>query len=206
MENDQIEVALSDVLKQIKKSIRIPIGISNRHIHLSECDFRQLFPGESVEILKELRQPGFFAAKQTVTICGPKGKLERVRLLLPFRGQTQVELSQTDARQLGIEPPICLSGQLESAVEVTIQSNDTVIIRKAAIIAKRHLHLNPTDAVLLGFKAGDSATVVIDNKERRTIYDDVVIRPSEGAVLELHIDTDEANAANCNMSSIARFI
>lgn len=206
MANSDVQTELSHVISAIRHHVEIPIGISNRHIHLSQKDFDLLFPDEDVEILKELYQPGFYAAKQTVTICGPKGQLERVRLLVPLRNQTQVELSKTDARTLGMTAPIRLSGELSEATEVTICSPKSSITRNAAIIAKRHIHMNFTDAVLLGFQTGDVAKVEIKTDGRTTVYDDVIIRPSKGAKLEMHLDTDEANAANCSMNTTARFI
>ncbi|MGT2846829.1 phosphate propanoyltransferase [Streptococcus massiliensis] len=190
----------------LRDYVQIPIGISNRHIHLSKEDFELLFPGQEVNIMKELTQPGFYAAHQTVTIVGSKGELHKVRLLTPLRKQTQVELSATDARTIGVRAPIRLSGQLADATDIIIKSDFATITRPAAIIAKRHIHMNPTDAKLLGLALGDKVSVVIDTPERRTIYDDVIIRPSEGAVFEMHIDTDEANAANCGKESVAYFL
>ena len=205
MAGKDLEKELREVLTHLRDYVSIPIGISNRHIHLSEEDFQLLFPGQEVEILKELTQPGFYAAQQTVTLVGSRGRLEKVRLLTPLRKQTQVELSATDARTIGLAAPIRLSGQLADAIEIEIRSAAASIKRPAAIIAKRHIHMNPRDAQLLDLSAGDQVKIVIDTPERRTIYDDVIIRPSEGAVLELHIDTDEANAANCGSDTVARF-
>lgn len=194
------------ILSQLKAHVTIPIGISNRHIHLSQEDFDQLFPNQELTIFKELKQPGFYAANQKVTIIGPKGELHNVRLLGPLRPQTQVELSQTDARSIGVKAPIRLSGDLSGAAEITISTKDVSIVRSAAIVAKRHIHMNPTDAALLGFQSGDVTAVKIMSKDRTTIYEDVEIRPAQGSVLEMHLDTDEANASGCGADTVAYFI
>ena len=206
MDEKKIIESVSKVISNLKQYVEVPVGVSNRHIHLSKEDFDILFPNQEVEIFKELSQPGFYAATQTVTIIGNRGELQKVRLLVPLREKTQVELSKTDARIIGIDAPIRLSGQLDDATEITIKSDATSIVRPAAIIAKRHIHMNPTDAILLGFKSGDKVSVLLEGDNRRTIYDDVIIRSSEGSVLEMHIDTDEANAANCGKEAKARFL
>ncbi|MGO3733346.1 MAG: phosphate propanoyltransferase [Vagococcus sp.] len=185
---------------------KIPIGISNRHIHLSYDDFKQLFPNEEVKIKSELRQPGFYACEQTVTIAGPKGELERVRLLGPLRNQTQVELSLTDARKIGVKVPIRMSGILEDSTVVTISSDHGSIERQSAIAAKRHIHMNPADAAELSVKDLDVVDVLIDTDGRSTLYHDVDIRVSDKTILEMHIDTDEANAANVSPNDTAIII
>lgn len=174
----------------------IPVGISNRHIHLCAADFQQLFPNETLEPLKMLKQPGEFAAKQTVTIIGEKGHQEKVRILGPLRKKTQVEISKTDARILGIDAPIKLSGQLENAGLVTLKSKATSLELPVAIVAKRHIHMNSQDLKRFNVQANDNVTVKVKTPERTTIFEDVVIRFGENFVLEMHIDTDEANAAN----------
>lgn len=194
------------ILSHLKEYIKIPIGVSNRHIHLSQEDYDLLFPNEEIVILKELTQPGFYAAKQVVTVEGPRGKISNVRLLGPLRSKTQVELSKTDSRMLGINPPVRLSGDLDDAVEITVSTTHGSIKRNAAILAKRHIHMSERDAEVLGFKKGDSVQVLIETNDRKTIFDDVEIRPQKGTVLELHLDTDEANACDVQKDTVARFI
>lgn len=173
----------------------IPIGISNRHIHLSEKDFKILFPNSEITVHKWLYQPGFFAAEQTVTLKGPKSSIENVRVLGPLRKESQVEVSLTDARTLGINVPIAMSGDLKNASDITVQTKDSEIEVKGAIAAKRHIHMNALEAKELGVVNHESVKVSLGSNDRRTIYDDVIIRVSDEVILEMHLDTDEANAA-----------
>lgn len=206
MSNSVAVDKITEVLDFLKANVQIPIGVSNRHIHLSQEDYQTLFPNEKVEILKDLTQPGFFAAKQFVTIAGPRGEIGKVRLLGPLRNATQVEISKTDSRALGIDAPIRVSGDLKDACEIIIRSPHAEIKRRAAIVAKRHIHMNLHDALLLGFKSGDVVKVKVQTGNRTTIFDDVEIRPADKTVLELHVDTDEANAANVDNNTRAMFV
>lgn len=179
----------------------IPIGISNRHIHLSEADYQTLFPNTEVSVRNWLKQPGVFAADQLVTLVGPKGQIERVRLLAPFRKETQVEVSLTDARALGINVPIAMSGDLSKASDITVKTEEGEIVVKGAIAAKRHIHMNPEEATSLNVVDHEEVQVSLGSDDRRTIYDDVIVRVSLDFVLEMHIDTDEANAAGITPQS-----
>ncbi|MDT2815432.1 phosphate propanoyltransferase [Vagococcus carniphilus] len=198
---NEIKKIVSDLMKEMRDEI--PVGVSNRHIHLSQEDFELLFPGETLEPLKMLKQPGEFAAKQTLTLIGKKGKQEKVRILGPLRKRTQVEISKTDARVLGIDAPIRLSGNLVDAGMVTLKSVNNEVSLRAAIVAKRHIHMNPNDLERFNLKEDDVLTVKLKTPERETIYKDVSIRLGEKFILEMHIDTDEANAANVTNSTKA---
>lgn len=202
-------VRLKDLVRQVVKemnSSEVPIGISNRHIHLKQEDYDTLFPNEPVKKKKDLKQPGEFAAEQTVTISGPKGEIPNVRLLAPLRSISQVEISKTDARKLGIDAPISLSGDLSKAEEVILKTTDGSIKIKGCIIAKRHIHMTNKEAIALNLKKGDIVKVEVNTPERKTIFDDVVVRPNEKFILEMHIDTDEANAANISSGTIGHII
>ncbi|MFY8329632.1 phosphate propanoyltransferase [Vagococcus carniphilus] len=201
---NEIKKIVSDLMKEMRNEI--PVGVSNRHIHLSQEDFELLFPGETLEPLKMLKQPGEFAAKQTLTLIGKKGKQEKVRILGPLRKRTQVEISKTDARVLGIDAPIRLSGNLVDAGMVTLKSDNNEVSLRAAIVAKRHIHMNPNDLERFNLKEDDVLTVKLKTPERETIYKDVSIRLGEKFILEMHIDTDEANAANVTNSTKALLI
>lgn len=201
---NEIKKIVSDLMKEMRDEI--PVGVSNRHIHLSQEDFELLFPGETLEPLKMLKQPGEFAAKQTLTLIGKKGKQEKVRILGPLRKRTQVEISKTDARVLGIDAPIRLSGNLVDAGMVTLKSDNNEVNLRAAIVAKRHIHMNPNDLERFNLKEADVLTVKLKTPERETIYKDVSIRLGEKFILEMHIDTDEANAANVTNSTKALLI
>lgn len=194
------------VLEMDENDNEIPIGISNRHIHLSQEDYNILFPNQEIEKKKALYQPGEFASEQTVTISGLKGKIAKVRLLVPLRKATQVEISKTDARKLGIDAQISMSGDLTNAKEITIETPDGSIIRKCCIVAKRHIHMSTNDTEKFGVKQGDIVKVEIETSQRKTIYDDVVVRPHPNFLLEMHLDTDEANAANVSPHTKARIV
>lgn len=196
---------VSNVINEIQLA-SIPIGISNRHIHLSEADFQRLFPGEELRPMKALKQPGEFAAEQTVTIVGSKGEQSRVRILGPFRKNSQVEISMTDTRTLGIPAPVRLSGNLADAAEVTVKNGENQITFKGCIVAKRHIHMSFKDMERFRIQAGDVVKVRIQSDGRSTVFEDVEIRPGETFILEMHVDTDEANAANIKPDTVASLV
>jgi len=180
-----------------KKEFPIIAGVSNRHVHLSREDLDLLFgKGYALTPTKDLGQPGQFACKEMVTIVGPKGSIENVRILGPERKDTQIEISLTDAFKLGIMPPVRDSGDIEGTPGITIIGpNGKLEKEKGVIIAKRHVHMRPSDAEKFGVKDKDIVKVIVEKGDRRLIFDDVLIRVSEKFALEFHVDTDEANAA-----------
>jgi len=180
-----------------KKEFPIIAGVSNRHVHLSREDLDLLFGnGYALTPTKDLGQPGQFACKEMVTIVGPKGSIENVRILGPERKDTQIEISLTDAFKLGVMPPVRDSGDIEGTPGITIIGpNGKLEKEKGVIIAKRHVHMRPSDAEKFGVKDKDIVKVIVENGDRRLIFDDVLIRVSEKYALEFHVDTDEANAA-----------
>ncbi|MED0674435.1 phosphate propanoyltransferase [Aneurinibacillus thermoaerophilus] len=174
----------------------IPVGISARHVHLSLDHIDILFgKGYQLRIHKELSQPGQFAAKESVMIAGPKGTIDKVRILGPARCTTQVEVSLTDAHRLGISPPIRDSGDLAGSSPITIIGpKGSIYLKEGAIIASRHIHMSEEDA--RQFQVHDREKVhVVSQTKRGVIFSDVKIRVSADYRLEFHIDTDEANAA-----------
>lgn len=176
---------------------KVKVGISNRHVHLSKGDVEKLF-GEGYQLtnIKDLSQPGQFAADETVTLVGPKGVLHRVRVLGPTRADTQVEISRTDAFALGVKPPVRDSGQHEgSAGQVTVVGpQGAITLSKGVILAKRHVHMTPADATR--FEVKDKDTVKIRcGGDRGLVFDQVLARVGENFALDCHLDTDEANAA-----------
>jgi len=178
---------------------KVPVGISNRHIHLSQEHLEALFgPGYQLTVRKDLSQTGQFAAEETLTIEGPKSALKNVRSLGPVRKETQVEVSRTDAFALGLQPPVRDSGYLaESPGIKLIGPKGTVELDKGVIIAQRHIHMNSADAEAFGVKDKDIVSVRVGG-ERGLVFDNVLIRVRDDFVLEMHIDTDEANAAMLN--------
>jgi len=196
MDNDQITLLTGQVIAQMRQR-NIPVGISNRHVHLSAKDYQRLFPGQPLTVKKALGQPGQFAAEQTVTLKGPKGRLENVRILGPLRGQSQVEISRTDARLLGVTAPLRLSGDLAGSAGIALVSDTgEITLAEGMIIARRHIHMSRLDAAIFGVKQGEIVNVEIKGTERTLIFGDVCIRVGDDMRLELHIDTDEANAAD----------
>lgn len=182
------------------ENFRIPIGVSNRHVHVSRADLDRLYGKDYALTHKsELGQPGQFAANETVTLQGPKGTFEHVRILGPVRSQSQVEISKTDSFRLGVKAPIALSGHLQGTPGITlIGPRGTVDLPCGVIIAKRHIHMTPAQAAARHLKDGQIVDVETFG-ERRGILGEVIIRVSDTAGLEMHIDVDEANA--CSLSN-----
>lgn len=176
--------------------MQIPIGVSNRHIHLKKEHVAQLF-GENYElkVKKELSQPGEFAAEETVTIKTEKSEIAKVRILGPIRSVTQLEISKTDAFHLGINPPIRPSGKIEGTPGIKIIGpNGEITVEEGVIIAERHIHMTPTDAKTYEVEDGQYVRVKVEG-ERALEFHKVLIRVKDTYALDMHIDTDEANAA-----------
>lgn len=174
----------------------IPVGISNRHVHLAQQDVEALFgKGYTLTPLKPLRQPRQFAAEECVTIVGPKGSLKNVRVLGPTRPVTQLEVSRADCFTLGISAPVRESGQLEKAGDaLLVGPKGHVDLHSQVICAWRHIHMSPQDARRLNVVNGQKVSVRSAG-ERQLTFDEVVVRVREDFALEFHIDTEEANAA-----------
>lgn len=174
----------------------IPVGISNRHIHLSKEHLAILF-GEEYELTerKPLSQPGQYAAEETVTIVGPKTEISKVRILGPIRKATQIEVSRTDSFKLGITPPVRDSGDIEGSPGLKVVGpKGEVELDKGVIIASRHIHFHTSDAERFGVKDGDKVKVKTTG-ERAMIFENVLCRVADNYALDFHIDTDEGNAA-----------
>lgn len=185
----------------------IPLGISNRHLHLSQNDLETLF-GEGYRLtpIKELSQPGQFACKETLTIAGPKGSIEKVRVLGPVRSKTQVELLEGDRFKLGVKAPPRLSGDLEGTPGVTlIGPKGSVQLKEGAIVAQRHIHMTPDDAQRFGVIDGQIVSIQFPGP-RGGIYNNVIVRATDASALECHLDTEEANAMNLNSLSLVKII
>lgn len=172
--------------------MKIKVGISNRHIHLTKEDFTLLFGNIKLDKRNDLSQEGEFASNLTAIVEGPKSTISKVRILGPLRDYTQVELSKTDCYTLGIDCPIRESGDLSSATEITIRNGDNFIIRKAAIIPERHIHINPREQEKYHLY-NKTYGVKIDT-EKGGIINNVYLKIDDSYNLELHLDTDDANA------------
>lgn len=186
----------------------VPVGVSNRHIHLTREHLDILF-GKGYELtpLKDLSQPGQYACKELLTIVGPSLRpIENVRVLGPLRKQSQVEISRTDSFVLKVKPPVRESGKLDGSAGITIIGPKGVIsLAEGCIIANRHIHMSVEEGAAFGLKDGDYVTVEADG-ERRTRFYDVQVRVNEAFRLEMHIDTDDANAAGIGNGAKVRIV
>ena len=203
-----MEITTQDIAAIVKKVIsevettntqgnEIPVGISNRHIHLNKEDLETLF-GKGYELtpIKELSQPGQYACKETLTLVGPSMRsIENVRVLGPLRKQSQVEISMTDSFVLKVKPPVRESGKTEGSAPVIIVGPKGIVnLKEGCIIANRHIHMSPSDAAHFGVKDGDYIDVDAISGTRKTRWFDVQIRVNDAFRLEMHVDTDDANA------------
>ena len=186
----------------------VPVGVSNRHIHLTREHLDILF-GKGYELtpLKDLSQPGQYACKELLTIVGPSLRpIENVRVLGPLRKQSQVEISRTDSFVLKVKPPVRESGKLDGSAGITfIGPKGVVSLAEGCIIANRHIHMSVEEGAAFGLKDGDYVTVEADG-ERRTRFYDVQVRVNEAFRLEMHIDTDDANAAGIGNGAKVRIV
>lgn len=202
-----MEINVSAVAEAVLKALQaddtasssdgIPVGISNRHIHLSREHINILF-GEGYELtpMKDLSQPGQYACKEQLTIVGPSLRpIEKVRVLGPERPASQVEISRTDSYVLKVKPPVRESGKTAGSAPVTIIGPKGIVeLKEGCIIANRHIHMSLEDGKRFGVNDNEYVTVDV-NSERRTRFYDVQVRVSDKFSLEMHLDTDDANAA-----------
>jgi putative phosphotransacetylase len=192
---EQVKAALAKLAMDDVAVKGIPVGISNRHIHLSASDCEKLFGWDhGLTRKKDLKQTGEFAAAETVTLVGPKGVIQGVRVLGPLRQITQLEISRTDGFSLGISPPVRDSGDIaKSASLVVVGPSGTITLTEGVICAARHIHMNHEDAKRFDVSDGDRIMVETDGL-RGCILKNVLVRVHPSFRLEFHIDTDEANA------------
>ncbi len=196
--------AMDSAATPVPQDLPIPIGISNRHIHLTREHLDILF-GEGYELtpIKDLSQPGQYACKEQLTLVGPSMRpIEGVRVLGPLRKQSQVEISVTDSYVLKVKPPVRESGDLAGSAPITIIGPKGIVtLKEGCIIANRHIHMSPEDAAKFGVRDGDYINVNAFSGTKKTTWYDVQIRVSEKFRLEMHVDTDDANAAGLKNGS-----
>jgi propanediol utilization protein len=180
----------------------IPVGVSNRHIHISQEDLDTLYgKGYQLTKTKDLGQPGQYACAEYVIVAGPRSAIEKVRILGPVRKETQVELLASDCRKIGIPMVVRQSGDLAGAPGVTIVGPKGSVYREeSAVVALRHIHMTPADAEHYGVKDGQVVKIKFGG-QRGGIYDKVICRVSPSAALECHLDVEEANAMGVDGSS-----
>ncbi len=202
MEQQTVEMITQLVLQTINKmdekkgGYQVPVGVSARHIHLTQGHVEALF-GEGYRLTKKKDlMGGQYACNETVTVVGLKLRaIENVRVLGPVRKASQLEISATDAMKLGVAAPIRESGNVAGSAPVAVVGPKGVIyLQEGCIVAMRHIHMSPADAAAAGVGDGDIVSVKAEN-ERGTVFNQVKIRVNESFTLEMHIDTDEANAS-----------
>ncbi|MCR5272656.1 MAG: phosphate propanoyltransferase [Lachnospiraceae bacterium] len=195
-QDELVRIVMEAVMKELNMNDRtVPVGISVRHIHLTREHVDRLFGyGYKLTPKKALSQPGQFACEETLEIVGPKGSIKKVRILGPERKMSQVELSKTDARTVGLNPPVRSSGDIKDTPGIKlIGPKGSINLNEGVIIADRHIHMTPQDAMRFGVTDKDRVSVRIDGV-KPGIMEDVVIRVSDKYKLDFHVDTDDGNA------------
>lgn len=195
-------------IAQSPLSRRVPIAVSARHAHLSQATIDRLFgPNHSLKMRSWLSQTGQFAAEETIALIGPHGRIDHVRLMGPPRAQDQIEISRSDELTLGIDAPLRLSGDLSRTPVIELEGpSGATTATRGVIRALRHIHMSPCDAEHLGVGHGDVVRVSIDSEGRDLIFGDVAVRVDPDFRLELHLDTDEANAAGVTNGDCAQIL
>ena len=186
----------------------IPIGVSNRHIHLSKSDLETLFGvGYELTPIKDLSQPGQYACKEVLTIIGPSMRpIENVRVLGPVRKASQVEISMTDSYVLKVKPPVRESGNIKDSAPIRIVGPKGVVeLNEGCIIANRHIHMSPDEAKVFNLRDGDYVDIDVNGK-RKTRWFDVQVRVDKDFRLEMHVDTDDANSAGIGNGFIVNVV
>ncbi|WP_294561146.1 phosphate propanoyltransferase [uncultured Traorella sp.] len=186
---------------------KVLVEVSARHAHLSDADLETLFgKGYQLTPKKDLSQPGQFACEEKVTIKGARGEL-KLSVLGPTRKATQIELSLTDARTVGVKALIRESGDIAGTNGIIVAGPcGEIEIKEGVIAAKRHIHMTPKDAEYYGVSNGQIVSVKIETEDRTTTFGDTVIRVSDSYALAMHIDTDEANAAGVSGTAMGEII
>lgn len=185
---------------------QIVVGVSNRHVHLSQADLATLFGLDALTLHRHVRQPGEFAAEQVVAVHGPRTTFGRVRVMGPCRAKSQVELSRTDCVALGVDAPVTQSGHLSTAGPIDIEGpRGSIHLEHGAIVAARHIHLGPSHAQAWGL-ADQELVKVQFGGQRGGVLDNVVIRVKPEWVPEIHLDTDEANALGVRHGDLGKMI
>jgi len=190
------ETLSREMLSEVGSEVTIPIAVSARHVHLTRDAVEVLFgKGHKLTPYKWISQPGQFATEERVTLVGPRSQIERVRLIGPERSKCQVEISRTDEFRLGLDAPVRNSGDVANSPGIRLEGPaGSLTLAEGVICARRHIHMTPEDAANLGVADRDVVEVAVDTEGRDLVFGDVLVRVKSSYVLEMHIDTDEANA------------
>jgi putative phosphotransacetylase len=192
----QVQLSVSESVFRKEGKLFVPVAASARHVHLCHDHVEKLFgPGYTLKKIRDLVQPGQYACQEQVTIVGPKGQIEKVRVLGPERKDTQIEVALTDSFKLGIKVPIRMSGKITGTPGCKLVGPyGSVEVPEGVIVAARHLHISKAQAALYGLRDGQSVSLR-SGGERSVIFENVIVRAGDGHDLEVHLDTDESNAA-----------
>jgi putative phosphotransacetylase len=184
---------------------KIPVGISARHLHVSQEDLETLFgKGYQLHPFKDLGQPGQYACEERVDLVTDKGSFKGVRILGPVRPKTQVELALTDAMKLGLKIPVRDSGDHRDSPGLTLVGPQGQVKLAAGVIAAcRHIHMTPADAAQFGVKDKQFVSVKLGDADRSLVFDKVLVRVHDNFALEMHVDTDEGNACGAKTGDFA---
>ncbi len=206
-DTDTIAKAVKSVIENIKSEGQIKIGVSQRHVHLSQEDLETLFGKGYKLTIKKYLMGREYASNEVVTLVGPSLKaIENVRVLGPVRNKTQVEISRTDTFVLKVSPPVRPSGKVEGSEKlVLVGPKGSVYLKEGVIIANRHIHLTPEYAEANGIKDNDYVDVEVEGIKPTRFYD-VQVRVRDDFNVEMHIDTDDANSAGLKNGSIVKII
>ena len=201
MENRQIQAAVEEVLGRLF----VPLEASGRHVHVTKEQAKTLF-GHGLSFQRELSQPGQFLAKERVTIRGPKGEFQNVAVLGPERKEGQVEISLTDGRVLGVNPPVRPSGKVAGSPGITILGPEGAVeLSQGVICAQRHIHMTPEDAIRWGVTDGQIVKLKCFT-DRPTVFEELLVRVSPQFATYVHLDYDEANACGFQNGDLGRLI
>ncbi len=209
MDLENIIQVITNIVKEeiFLMDYKVPVGISARHVHLSQEAIDALFgKGYELTVFKPIKQPNQYASNEFVDLIGPKGEISRVRILGPARKDVQVEISTSDARKLGVKPVVRGSGDIANTPPLKLRGiNGEYDINEGVIVAERHIHMTPENASVVGLTDGDKVSVEIES-EKGGILNNVIVRVSDAYKLELHIDTDDASAFLVSPNSFVKII
>lgn len=205
-----VEKIVSEIIKRMQfygDEPLVPIGVSNRHVHLSKEDLEVLFgTGYELKKMKDLKQPGQYAAQETVMVIGPKGRFEAVRILGPVRKETQLEISISDGFTLGFKAPVRESGKTQGTPGITLKGPKGTVEKDYGVIAAlRHIHMPPDYAAHFGLTDKEMVSVEVEG-QRKVVFHNVLIRVSDQYVLEMHLDIDEANAGGIGNEDLGKIV
>ena len=193
------------IARMVAEKLFVEVEASGRHVHLTEAQAQTLF-GHALTPVRELSQPGQYLAQERVTVVGPKGEFKNVAVLGPARKNAQVEISLTDGKVLGIDPPVRLSGRVEdSPGAVLVGCAGQVALSEGVICAQRHIHMTPEDGSRMGVRDGDTVKLKVYSK-RPVVFEQVPVRISKDFRTKVHLDFDEANACGFVSGDLGRIL